>query len=151
MRSHEIRARGSVLYRLISTQSNIPALMRASRAILLGAQSRARDRYCRDVLALCYSHLSQFPVARIEPSAPNRDLQSRGLPVCLSMQPANTVSVSLCNVCRVNFAIYTCPRCCVRYCCLQCYKAHGSTCTEGFYRRDPTQCIAQPLCIPHRK
>ncbi|KAL6077103.1 HIT-type domain-containing protein [Balamuthia mandrillaris] len=39
-----------------------------------------------------------------------------------------------CRVCHKETARYTCPRCNLQYCSLACYKIHGQTCTEAFYR-----------------
>ena len=46
------------------------------------------------------------------------------------------VTPTLFIVCRCNqkASSYTCPRCHVRYCSLDCYKKHSAQCTEGFYR-----------------
>lgn len=40
----------------------------------------------------------------------------------------------LCTVCLQSHARYTCPRCQVAYCSLECYQKHGSRCTERFYQ-----------------
>eukprot|EP00903_Cladosiphon_okamuranus_P010889 g10285.t1 len=46
-----------------------------------------------------------------------------------------TVGVSrVCSVCARASADYSCPRCLVGYCSSKCYKAHGSSCTEAFFR-----------------
>lgn len=36
--------------------------------------------------------------------------------------------------CQQHWSQYVCPRCNLRYCSLDCYKKHGSRCTESFYR-----------------
>eukprot|EP00892_Ulva_mutabilis_P008348 jgi/Ulvmu1/5886/UM026_0007.1 len=43
---------------------------------------------------------------------------------------------SLCTVCGKCFSLYTCPRCCIRYCSVQCFQAHGDTCIDAFYRNN---------------
>lgn len=40
----------------------------------------------------------------------------------------------ICGVCVRAEARYTCPRCEVNYCSLQCYQSHNGKCTENFYR-----------------
>eukprot|EP00752_Nemacystus_decipiens_P002452 g2309.t1 len=40
----------------------------------------------------------------------------------------------VCSVCARASADYSCPRCLIGYCSSKCYKAHGSTCTEAFFR-----------------
>ncbi|KAG1665787.1 hypothetical protein FOA52_002882 [Chlamydomonas sp. UWO 241] len=40
----------------------------------------------------------------------------------------------VCKVCLKQFSRYTCPRCNVAYCSLPCFKQHGESCTESFYR-----------------
>jgi len=40
----------------------------------------------------------------------------------------------VCAVCVRQEARYTCPRCQVAYCNLDCYKAHSGKCTESFYQ-----------------
>uniref|UniRef100_A0A7I4BAU3 HIT-type domain-containing protein n=1 Tax=Physcomitrium patens TaxID=3218 RepID=A0A7I4BAU3_PHYPA len=42
----------------------------------------------------------------------------------------------ICRVCTRNFSQYTCPRCNIRYCSLQCYKKHSVRCTEQFAREN---------------
>eukprot|EP01135_Chromosphaera_perkinsii_P009080 Nk52_evm11s1607 gene=Nk52_evmTU11s1607 len=48
----------------------------------------------------------------------------------------------VCVLCGIQFARYTCPRCLVRYCSLECYRGASSheECAEAFYRED---CITQ--------
>jgi len=48
----------------------------------------------------------------------------------------NPLMVVLCRVCQRSRSQYTCPRCEVAYCSLDCYRAHGAQCTESFYRRE---------------
>ncbi|CAN0422203.1 unnamed protein product, partial [Pylaiella littoralis] len=43
-------------------------------------------------------------------------------------------TAKVCSVCARASADYTCPRCLIGYCSSTCYKAHGSGCTEGFFR-----------------
>ncbi|CAM9785051.1 unnamed protein product [Ectocarpus sp. 6 AP-2014] len=40
----------------------------------------------------------------------------------------------VCSVCARASADYSCPRCLVGYCSSKCYKVHGSSCTEAFFR-----------------
>lgn len=40
----------------------------------------------------------------------------------------------LCGVCKRSAAKYTCPRCQIPYCTLDCYKGHSDRCTESFYQ-----------------
>ncbi|KAI3993668.1 hypothetical protein MKX01_002681, partial [Papaver californicum] len=47
--------------------------------------------------------------------------------------PANKI---ICRVCQKQFSQYTCPRCNLRYCSLQCYKGHSLRCTESFMREN---------------
>ncbi|KAI3883314.1 hypothetical protein MKX03_000330 [Papaver bracteatum] len=47
--------------------------------------------------------------------------------------PANKI---VCRVCQKQFSQYTCPRCNLRYCSLQCYKGHSLRCTESFMREN---------------
>ncbi|OZJ02529.1 hypothetical protein BZG36_04130 [Bifiguratus adelaidae] len=47
---------------------------------------------------------------------------------------ADAVS-ALCEICHKQVAVYTCPRCNLRYCSLPCYKSdQHSACTEVFYK-----------------
>mmetsp|Transcript_123833 Transcript_123833/g.246375 ORF Transcript_123833/g.246375 Transcript_123833/m.246375 type:complete len:364 (-) Transcript_123833:164-1255(-) len=41
---------------------------------------------------------------------------------------------SLCTVCVQSQSRYTCPRCQIAYCSLECYQKHSSRCTERFYQ-----------------
>ena len=49
--------------------------------------------------------------------------------------------------CQKNFSKYTCPRCNLQYCCLDCYKKHGDRCTEGFYRYTNTSSNRRALAL----
>lgn len=40
----------------------------------------------------------------------------------------------VCHICHCQSAPYTCPRCEAPYCSATCYKTHGDSCTEAFYR-----------------
>lgn len=42
---------------------------------------------------------------------------------------------ALCGVCQQAQFKYTCPKCEVVYCSLQCYQKHSSKCTEGFFQQ----------------
>ncbi|KAJ0403778.1 hypothetical protein P43SY_006321 [Pythium insidiosum] len=46
---------------------------------------------------------------------------------------AATVS-RVCRVCVRNEARYACPRCSIAYCSVECFRAHGESCTEQFYQ-----------------
>ena len=37
-------------------------------------------------------------------------------------------------MCTREYSRYKCPRCAIAYCGLDCYRAHGERCTEGFYK-----------------
>jgi hypothetical protein len=39
----------------------------------------------------------------------------------------------VCTLCNKNITIYTCPKCKIRYCSLNCYKIHSKDCIEIFY------------------
>lgn len=53
-----------------------------------------------------------------------------------------TVTVIVCNMCSVSIAKYTCPRCNVRYCSVDCYKSRSHLeCSELFYQR----CVTESL------
>ena len=39
-----------------------------------------------------------------------------------------------CSVCKTATSKYTCPRCRVPYCSLNCYNQHSNNCTESFYK-----------------
>ncbi|CAG8438772.1 8727_t:CDS:2 [Ambispora leptoticha] len=42
---------------------------------------------------------------------------------------------TICEICKRQFSKYTCPRCNIRYCSLNCYKnEQHNTCTENFYK-----------------
>ncbi|XP_026424452.1 zinc finger HIT domain-containing protein 2-like [Papaver somniferum] len=49
---------------------------------------------------------------------------------------ALTANKIICRVCQKQFSQYTCPRCNLRYCSLQCYKGHSLQCTESFMREN---------------
>jgi hypothetical protein len=40
----------------------------------------------------------------------------------------------MCTLCNLKEHLYVCPKCKVKYCSLDCYKKHNSTCTEEFYK-----------------
>ncbi|KAI9105735.1 hypothetical protein DFS34DRAFT_690219 [Phlyctochytrium arcticum] len=41
----------------------------------------------------------------------------------------------VCGICRKQFSVYTCPRCNLQYCSLNCYKSEEhAVCTESFYK-----------------
>ncbi|EQC32414.1 hypothetical protein SDRG_10156 [Saprolegnia diclina VS20] len=47
---------------------------------------------------------------------------------------SNSSALRVCGVCTEAASKYTCPRCNVVYCGVACYKTHGETCTEHFYK-----------------
>ncbi|KAF0684057.1 Aste57867_23978 [Aphanomyces stellatus] len=47
---------------------------------------------------------------------------------------SNANPLRVCGVCHENESKYTCPRCNAAYCGVPCFKAHGTTCTEEFYK-----------------
>ncbi|XP_073043016.1 uncharacterized protein [Primulina eburnea] len=49
----------------------------------------------------------------------------------------------ICRVCEKQFTQYTCPRCNIRYCSLQCYKSHNPRCTESFMKENVVQELQQ--------
>ncbi|XP_073052122.1 uncharacterized protein [Primulina eburnea] len=49
----------------------------------------------------------------------------------------------ICRVCEKQFTQYTCPRCNIRYCSLQCYKSHNLRCTESFMKENVVQELQQ--------
>ena len=51
----------------------------------------------------------------------------------LTRPPPAATAARRCR-CHQAAAEYTCPRCNVRYCSLDCYRGHSERCTEGFYR-----------------
>ncbi|KAI0060636.1 hypothetical protein BV25DRAFT_1827494 [Artomyces pyxidatus] len=66
---------------------------------------------------------------------------SSSTPNALILTPAQAVSseppdkTPLCGICRRQFSRYTCPRCNLLYCSLQCFRANAhSQCSEPFYR-----------------
>uniref|UniRef100_M4BGI4 HIT-type domain-containing protein n=1 Tax=Hyaloperonospora arabidopsidis (strain Emoy2) TaxID=559515 RepID=M4BGI4_HYAAE len=56
-------------------------------------------------------------------------------PSLISESPSLTnASLSrFCHVCTTREARYTCPRCNASYCCVDCYRSHGTSCTEPFF------------------
>lgn len=53
-----------------------------------------------------------------------------------------TATVLLCNICSDSIAKYTCPRCNVRYCSVDCYKSRSHLeCSELFYQK----CVMESL------
>eukprot|EP00884_Botryococcus_braunii_P001138 jgi/Botrbrau1/11024/Bobra.101_1s0022.1 len=50
---------------------------------------------------------------------------------------------TVCKVCTRDLAKYTCPRCNLRYCSLQCYKRHSQTCTENFYKEQTEESLRE--------
>ena len=48
--------------------------------------------------------------------------------------PLFTSAARVCAVCTREYSRYKCPRCAIAYCGLDCYRAHGERCTEGFYK-----------------
>jgi len=54
---------------------------------------------------------------------------------CAQAWPAQLRKMpALCGVCTRSQARYTCPRCQLGYCSLECYKGHSDRCTESFYQ-----------------
>eukprot|EP01089_Gocevia_fonbrunei_P013202 TRINITY_DN3319_c0_g2_i1.p1 TRINITY_DN3319_c0_g2~~TRINITY_DN3319_c0_g2_i1.p1 ORF type:complete len:217 (-),score=27.99 TRINITY_DN3319_c0_g2_i1:23-673(-) len=47
----------------------------------------------------------------------------------------------VCLVCKRQFSKYTCPRCNLSYCSLECYKQHGEGCTEIFYKTNAIESL----------
>ena len=46
----------------------------------------------------------------------------------------NSSESKKCFVCQINAFKYNCPRCNIVYCSIECYRKHGTQCTESFYR-----------------
>ena len=44
------------------------------------------------------------------------------------------VSGGKCQVCNERACRYTCPKCGIQYCNLECYRKHSSGCVDAFYR-----------------
>ncbi|KAF4611104.1 hypothetical protein D9613_006918 [Agrocybe pediades] len=64
---------------------------------------------------------------------PTSDIVTLSSPVISSGQN-DTVA---CNICRRQFAKYTCTRCNVRYCSLTCYRSQAhNQCSEAFYKKE---------------
>ncbi|XP_014481477.1 PREDICTED: zinc finger HIT domain-containing protein 2 [Dinoponera quadriceps] len=59
------------------------------------------------------------------------------------MESASTSSsISICKLCNKRTHLYTCPRCGIGYCGVECYKSDAhSDCSESFYR----QCVEDEL------
>eukprot|EP00873_Tetraselmis_striata_P002436 jgi/Tetstr1/422700/TSEL_013498.t1 len=53
----------------------------------------------------------------------------------MDAQPSSSAA-GICRICSRQYSKYTCPRCNVRYCSLECYKKHSERCTESFYREN---------------
>eukprot|EP00980_Cylindrotheca_fusiformis_P022326 scaffold9191_cov114-Cylindrotheca_fusiformis.AAC.21 len=58
-----------------------------------------------------------------------------------SKHPKTETKQSACKICKQNLSRYTCPRCQIPYCSVNCYRNHSSTdseeasaCTEAFYQ-----------------
>jgi hypothetical protein len=72
------------------------------------------------------------PTAQREEAAAERLAREREPPAVVAAQRA-----AGCRVCGAARAAYVCPRCAAPYCRAACYRAHGTRCTEAFFR----QCI----------
>ncbi|GAV09318.1 hypothetical protein RvY_18882 [Ramazzottius varieornatus] len=60
----------------------------------------------------------------------------------LQREAVPSQSVWPCKICKVSLSKYTCPRCNLPYCSLDCYKSSShQECAEAFYR----QCVMQEL------
>ncbi|KAK1935079.1 Zinc finger HIT domain-containing protein 2 [Phytophthora citrophthora] len=46
---------------------------------------------------------------------------------------SNASLARVCRVCTTHEARYTCPRCNIPYCSVNCYRSHGEDCTEQFF------------------
>ena len=44
--------------------------------------------------------------------------------------------IEICGLCNLKEFKYTCPKCKVKYCGVDCYKTHNIECTEDFYKRN---------------
>ena len=80
---------------------------------------------------------SPYPISRL-PSVRHSKLRPKSVEVfdsdpktCEQPGPGQG---QLCAVCNTNESRYACPKCNAPYCCVTCYRAHGETCTEAFYR-----------------
>jgi hypothetical protein len=58
-----------------------------------------------------------------------------GIRTAATMLLASAPQRRLCLVCTRATAKYTCPRCNMPYCCVPCFKAHATDCTERFYQQ----------------
>ena len=55
---------------------------------------------------------------------------------------STAITDSLCKLCNKNSRVYTCPRCGIGYCNVDCYKSEAhSECSESFYK----QCVEEEL------
>ncbi|CAI5731455.1 unnamed protein product [Hyaloperonospora brassicae] len=64
-----------------------------------------------------------------------RPSSAAAAPLLVSEGPSltNASLARVCHVCTLREARYTCPRCNMSYCCVDCYRAHGQSCTEPFF------------------
>lgn len=46
-----------------------------------------------------------------------------------------------CQICKEKNSKYTCPKCKIKYCGVECYKKHNVNCTEDFYKRNVEQVL----------
>jgi hypothetical protein len=80
----------------------------------------------------------QLTLPKVKPKW-NRTFHSSDISPSLSDSSSNGL---LCQICKSKSARYTCPKCLVDYCSVQCYKIHdgpGGACTEMFYREKVNQ------------
>ncbi|XP_020299545.1 zinc finger HIT domain-containing protein 2 isoform X2 [Pseudomyrmex gracilis] len=58
------------------------------------------------------------------------------------MDYSNGSSTAICELCKKNNHLYTCPQCGIKYCGLECYKSEAHLdCSENFYK----QCVIDEL------
>jgi hypothetical protein len=53
--------------------------------------------------------------------------------LCEGPTVTNASLARVCRVCTTQEARYTCPRCNIPYCSVDCYRSHGESCTEQFF------------------
>ncbi|KAJ1971597.1 hypothetical protein H4R35_005168 [Dimargaris xerosporica] len=63
-----------------------------------------------------------------------------------------TSPTSICTICQASDAVYTCPKCRIRYCTLSCYRneKHAS-CSEGFYHDQAVEALKQRQATEEEK
>lgn len=117
------------------TDNNV--IMLSSSSIILPLRRGARTRHStRDAEPVAWKHREEEEVI---------DLSLK----YSSNQNTAQLKAEVCRVCSQNEARYTCPKCSIPYCSVQCYRNHNGTegdsdkssCTEIFYRDRVSQVL----------